>query len=649
MTDQHSRTPIVPCSWYFKKKPDHYRFLVTAEIEFAIGTMDITALLGESAVRDLGLQNRAYFISQYLDSPVLIGPLDKYDDGIAEVQSRSIPLTGQLPRNLWKDLPFSAKSVRGVMHLEPGYQRFIRLTPECYPKYWNTDWNPAADSSISHAAAIAFELWNDNNAAWKAWAHVDDASAGSSIGQFSPDLGIEELRWYQRWITLDAAIVEVGRLYSKKRHSAVRVKLGRSGWCTTNGEVALVMSPELPTELQRCVLTWDQLLMIKDMSYVRAQALSALRVFYSADTELPNLVMRHIAWQEECLIRYGNHGYEILKSTEPLCKSFLSVLSGDVFGTYGSHGRIITKIENKERTLGWTGEYESQTARYCKILRACTSVQHVVELFGLQKVSGHPMIDLRESARAVREIATKPDKTSFTDAEEIRWAVCALILEHYVPKMGWPDLKFSDTSSALYKLYVKRVRSIHRTSYPLSDWHGTTFGKIFTFDYAPNYLDLMDDKSISYYRSNIAAAWDSNVKPLSERRLLLELIRRPDVDVRSIVHQVLRRDVPKDWKVVTLYPKEKELKLNARMFSMLAFEMRLYFSLTEANLKQNVFPFVPELTMTDSREDVMNRFLHLTAPSSEDRMISFFYELDLSTWNSNWRALVVHGVGECSR
>jgi hypothetical protein len=608
--------------------------------------MNITAIIGETGLDELGFLSRAYFVAQYLDSPILVGALSRFDLGRAYLETHDVPLVGIIPKRAWALLPDEAKSVRGLKYFERDLSSFRRLEPSEYPEFWSQNLYPTSGHILRQSAEISHSLWSDNTSAWQQWAGIKTSLTIPATATIPPDFSDQETFWYSRWLGWDESITEVARLFAQRKHSAVRVKVGRRGWLTTNGDIVLVTLKDYANPKCQLVLTWDQLLMIKDVCYVRAQVMSGLRVFYPSESGLHQAVENHMAWQEQCLSTYGNQGYGILKGTEALCKSYLSVISSDKFRMQGSFLRIVQKIRDKEILLSQGVPHVPLVDKYVQMLKRCTNVQHVVELFGLQKVSGHPLIDLADSARAVREIATKPDTTAFAHAREIKWAACALFLEHYVPQSGWPDLKFTRTDTALYRLYVRRVRAFTRHSYPLSDWDGTTFGKIFSFDYSPNYLDLMDDKSISYYRSDIAAPWSKGVTPKSDRRLLMELINRKDVDLRRIVHTVVKRQVPQDWKIVTLYPKEKELKEKARMFSMLVFEMRLYFNLTEANLKRSIFPFLPELTMMDSREEVMNRFLTLTAPSKEDKMITFFYELDLSTWNSNWRALTVHGVGE---
>lgn len=55
---------------------------------------------------------------------------------------------------------------------------------------------------------------------------------------------------------------------------------------------------------------------------------------------------------------------------------------------------------------------------------------------------------------------------------------------------------------------------------------------------------------------------------------------------------------PPGETVVGLHPKEKELKIFARLFGLLTIGKRLYVVLTESLIASHLFPYFPEITMT---------------------------------------------------
>ena len=59
------------------------------------------------------------------------------------------------------------------------------------------------------------------------------------------------------------------------------------------------------------------------------------------------------------------------------------------------------------------------------------------------------------------------------------------------------------------------------------------------------------------------------------RRVLMEILSRKDIDIQLIYKTIQGRKVPDYWKVVGLHSKERELKINSRLFAMMVL-MGLY-------------------------------------------------------------------------
>jgi hypothetical protein len=266
-------------------------------------------------------------------------------------------------------------------------------------------------------------------------------------------------------------------------------------------------------------------------------------------------------------------------------------------------------------------------------------------LFGCQKSCGHPLIDPVRGGLSAAHEARTPDKTSLIDAQRLRNTFCHIILTSYVTKHAtWPPLKYLSPGTILEILNSRQERNFSYHSYPLSDWDHTEWGKIFEMDYFPNFLELIDDKSISFYRSEKHLAWDEG-NPRSQRRLLLEVLQRKNLDLKPLVEQVSKREIPDDWFIVSLYPKEREFKEDPRMFAMLVLEMRCFFTCIEANIAEHLFKYMPQQTMTKTKTQIQERFLTFTDPRRNPNDWTLFLEIDLSRWNLRWRQMVIHLVG----
>nr|QJQ28896.1 RNA-dependent RNA polymerase [Botrytis cinerea negative-stranded RNA virus 7] len=390
------------------------------------------------------------------------------------------------------------------------------------------------------------------------------------------------------------------------------------------------------------ITSYDDLLGFQDMYRTRALAL------YGADAQYPGLskhILIQLDIQEDIVTRFGDLGYDLVKSPEALAKCLLSVRCNDIITT--SYDNVKRKYYEKERDLGGTGKF---IRRIIRNLEATTSLRFISELGGLIKTASFPIVDPAVGGKSAQQHGTSEGNIDLPEAFKTKQRVAEMILRGYVEEHSdWPPLKFSEEGKAtkLYKLYKRRVPILPKNSYPLDDWIECEFEKFLEFDYYPNYLELMDDKSMSKYRSRMSESYTgSNHKTgIYSHKVLLSMLARPDMDPKKIVHQMIYQRIPFEWLIICLYPKEKEFKIAPRMFCMLVFEVRWYFSLAEHNLKQ-VMKYLPQQTMTSSKEKITRRFVQMTkevGPNSDRFRV--YIEVDLTRWNLLMRGIVVDRVG----
>jgi len=604
-----------------------------------------------------------FFLPQYLDNPILSRERDALL--LTWVALASAPSKHAQEVLLFKELPRNRDFLRQVGREQSTGKPLHGLNPEEYeaflpllPRETDTSFTTASEVTVQHARFVLQALEEKTGPLDTLKREIP-----TSLTSFAQV-------WGSRWAALDTLISFVTSEVANRGANVVTRKWGKGTVVSSKNFIAFLEC----FDERDLLMTWDQALMFKDMCFSRFQVHVACQWLHPRLESLPLLVEHQWQWQMECLTRYGNDGYEVAKCTEELSKAYMSYRTDTLFGTSGPYERFLDKVRTKERKLGAVSDFQAD--RYDKILSAAESLEEIVELFGLQKICGHPLIDPVKGGLSAAAEARAKDKTTFRDAQRIRNNFCRIYLQAYVAKHGkWPPLVFKERSppqtgsippresgtppkkkgktrrrtgpiTALRRLHNMQYRHLTLNSYPLSDWDTCSFGKHQEFNYHDNFLDLMDDKSISYYRSEKHATWDRGVRTTSNKRLLLEMISRKTISPREVVDRVMRRDIPLDWFIVSLYPKEREFKIAARMFSMLVFEIRLYFALTEANLADGIFPYLPQQTMTKNKVSVLRTFGDITRPISSGNRVRFFLEADLSRWNLRWRALTVHMVGD---
>ncbi|TQS34544.1 hypothetical protein Golomagni_05070 [Golovinomyces magnicellulatus] len=110
----------------------------------------------------------------------------------------------------------------------------------------------------------------------------------------------------------------------------------------------------------------------------------------------------------------------------------------------------------------------------------------------------------------------------------------------------------------------------------------------------------------------------------------MEMLSRKDISIRQTIHTIETVQMPADWLIVSLYPKEREFKLVARIFSMMVFEMRDYFTCLESNLADKIYPYIQQQTMILSKNDIIKIFGTLKEPAIRDGVFRLYLEIDLS-------------------
>lgn len=433
--------------------------------------------------------------------------------------------------------------------------------------------------------------------------------------------------------------------------AASRVKNAEYRWTKgTIGELVIWVTSQyalVSVDQRLFYSTLNQVLMLKDKVSTRYMLLSHVDPL-RLPSELHNQLLSLFRWQDKCLMHYDNAAYDVLKSVEPLYKTWMSHISDNVFGDDTAYTRMRSKLQLKEHKLRFEGyTVVGMVDELCSLVERTSNLEVVVEMFGSMKSSGHPVIDPERGGLSAADEALSPDPTLLHDAQLLRNHFCDIILRAYVSKHGvWPRLTFLQLGTKLETLSRRQERDLDRNKYSLTDWDHVEWNKFLDMDYYPNYLELMDDKSISYYRDEKHLTWDTTSKnPRSQRRLLLEILRRGDFSIEDTVKMVSTRRIPWEWLIVSLYPKEREFKRDARMFSMMVLEMRAFFACIEANIADRVFEYMPQQTMTQSKTQIQERFLSFTDPNRSGRDHPLFLEVDLSRWNLRWRKMAIHMIG----
>lgn len=427
----------------------------------------------------------------------------------------------------------------------------------------------------------------------------------------------------------------------------------KEGWTRWQGGWFSRRVSLIPVEGTYLLCSTDVCLMMKDLLYSRF----IIHLYCHLDTRRTHLSVKldeYVAWGDPILRQMGNRGYEVLKGIESLTQTALIAREETILDGIGQHQTMLDKYTEKEIAAGGTGLHVERLSSY---LDSFKSSRDLAEAFGFLKLWGHPYVDPYKGCQAVKSLAQQDLNLRFSSCLELEWSFCHLYCRGYLKRLGrWPRLSFVPRGELPPTRLQRLSESEHPslafgfTQYDASDWQWVSFDPHHVFDEGEDILSLVVDKSISHPRTHFDSTWAGRLdynppRSPTSTRVLEELISRPHFDLREVVDRVSRWDIPEEWKIVTVCPKEREMKPDPRMFSMMVLEMRLFFVLTEHNIAEGVFKNMPEQTMTLSRQELLDLFLNSTRPTPGS-WVKAVLGIDFSKWNTMWRGEAIHPIGK---
>jgi hypothetical protein len=390
------------------------------------------------------------------------------------------------------------------------------------------------------------------------------------------------------------------------------------------------------------LMTYEQLQMIQDCCHARHNVELALQFkFHNGTSMLSRHVDSILAWQERVLRRYGNIGFELVKAPEAVFKAWLNSLTDGDLLNYSSYDRTLDKMKEKERKIEHSTECIDALH---SIVLGVSNIMDAAELFGLSKLSGHPVVYAEKSLASVRDEALPLGTISIAAVRKMERMFKHMTLAGYLNEhQSWPPLKCPPAlDTQLRRHFVNQVTSLPLGCYPLSDLDAIVFDKFVEYDYSEDYLKFLDDKAICPGAREMSRFWYGGSRGES-RRLLQKILELEHFDTRQMIERLRRGRFTPDEYVVELTQKERELKTAARCFCKLPFEVRTFFTSTEYNLKEMFMSkYMPQQTMTMSNTETKTRMYNLVKNAkSRNRTL---LEVDFSRWNLRWRQTTVQGI-----
>ncbi|QBZ28538.1 putative RdRp [Apple rootstock virus A] len=380
--------------------------------------------------------------------------------------------------------------------------------------------------------------------------------------------------------------------------------------------------------------------------------------------KLHDTIINIIKFGDDVIKQFGNRGFEILGKFEAYVVS--SILTNDPKELWDSD-------EFQQNLLEDDSLNNPSMLPHARVL--CSTLngynEHILsELHGLWRIWGHPIIDLVGGLKKMEETSLKNHKI---DEEETniggRTFKKTFIMNYKKNHQFYPLTNVSSHNDFnLYSHYLSsddislyhRSASLRETSssyivkcirgnkpisetnalYHHDDWDNVIILQNFQTPATINLATMIKDKAISMDRDELVQSVKSrnSVFDSEKRRGVLKWLSKQTIRVKEFLTHINLFGISENECIIGLYPKEREIKIKARFFSLMSYTIRMFVTITEELISHNILRYFPMITMSDSLLNMMIRLYNMTTPIGRDGdIVTYCMNIDFSKWNQNMR------------
>lgn len=379
----------------------------------------------------------------------------------------------------------------------------------------------------------------------------------------------------------------------------------------------------------------DSLRCLLDVATQRLQILRAADIALRRGVPgyvLPESLVKIFLAGDHVVDKCGNGGYDSIKLLESLC-----------------YGRLIEIVD--DRKLVENGYYtrmkaeaQAKSQGHAKalvdLIDSMPGVDEVAQVFGMFRVWGHPMVDVQRGIQKMRETGCRFNPVDPASAAKMQATWRRMLYQSYFAKHhNYPTTNCSalaDGNPIRTAIEKGAVVDTSHTEYDILDWNKLVLSKAFDITDKITDLSLLADKAASLEKSEIIAGLRKNGKiPSSpDRRLLCKYIFSQYQNIHDLLNEVATGGFTEEDLVIGVTPKERELKIAARCFSLMTMKCRQYIAATEKIISDFFLPYFPSVTMTMSGSELLRKLFTATESASvTTERVRYFLNLDFSSWN----------------
>ncbi|AJG05826.1 RNA-dependent RNA polymerase L [Bivens Arm virus] len=463
-----------------------------------------------------------------------------------------------------------------------------------------------------------------------------------------------DLSWFSMFLDLffiinlmnAKTVMEQKNICQKRKWKAYKLNdeiIYFSGQTETLGTFALSGEFVL-IESQNILLDRNTTLMIKDTLVGRFQTILSmicLQNEYQYQESEINYLRQLYDLGDQVLSTYGSEGYDIIKTLEMICNNWICDESFKYFRPMPDFTSFRSHVNNTIQDLVNKG-YALASAWFDHIMNAA-SINLVLVFYGSFRHWGHPPIEVLQGLRNLESLVNEKHDVddSYCQALASDLAFKVLKKKFREDKKWYVDHTKMDQNNLLYTHIKNNTWPNPQTRIQFGDnWHKLPLIKCFEL---PDMIDLSSiysDKSHSLTRSQVVehVRYNSD-KPIPTKRVLNTLLETENVNWPEFLKSVNEFGLPPEDLVIGLKPKEREMKRTGRFFSLMTWNLRNYFVMTELLIKEHFIGLFNGLTMADDLQGLIKKLLDRTTGQGDSKIkkINIANGLDYTKWNNYQR------------
>jgi len=347
----------------------------------------------------------------------------------------------------------------------------------------------------------------------------------------------------------------------------------------------------------------------------------------------------------------GSDASVLYKALESLCVGVVLENCPSLTNDTGFIGRILDDLKKDDLRVYASAEAILSLLRKVIKDHAEEGVSVVLEQYGQEKLHYYPVGEEQEGLDKMYKYTHQLRDTDPESAKEVRGMFLKRFIKAYYAKENIlpviVPLRYYHPE--IVKMLITGVcpSSSEMDSIPLLEWARIRMDKTFEFDYLPDPLDLMDDKSSAppvhqqnwLYNKALQKAMNLRLvgsKP--ERRFIQWILHEKHIDIKAWFDEawVLKAPPPEE-RLILLNGKELENKIALRMYSILHPKTRLKCSALEKNISNTIYPYFSEQSMTLSGPELISHTDQLSKLLDGKHGNWVVFNLDLTQWNYTYR------------